>query len=45
MIHLPNRPNHRISPIGCFKLSIHIILDTVWSFLNLNDVMPQYVRP
>ena len=45
MIHLPYRPHHWVSPIRGLKLSIHIILDTVWSFLNLNDVMPQYVRP
>ena len=44
MIHLPNCPNHRVSPIRGLKLSIHIILDTVRGFLNLNDVVSQYMR-
>ena len=44
MIHLPYCPHHRVSPIRGLKLSIHIILETVRGFLNLNDVMLQHMR-
>ena len=44
MIHLPYCPHHWVSPIRGLKLSIHIILDTVRGFLNLNDVVSQYMR-
>lgn len=43
MIHLPYRSHHRVSPIRSLKTAIHIVLDPVRSFLDLGDIVPQYV--